>query len=262
MPQHAEPTLAELQLRMARALLAQEAAAQALPPGWFSGAHPGAEGLRVHRNTVLGALAEALRQSYPALDALVGEAFFDRMAVAWARSAPPSEPQLAAWGEGFANFAGGFPGAEHLGFVTELARFEWLLDELGRTAAQPVGDAPAMPLGEGVSLRFAPTLRLLATQFPVAALHEALLDGDAERVAQLGAQRSEGGQALWRDAEGVHSRTLRPEATRCLALLLAGDELPVALEAARGDTSESEYMAIITADLLQAGFTEISGASP
>jgi len=261
MPQHAEPTLAELQLRMVRALLAQEAAAQALPPGWFTGAHPGAEGLRVHRNTVLGALAEALRQSYPALDALFGEAFFDRMAVAWARSAPPAEPQLAAWGEGFANFVGGFPGTEHLGFVTELARFEWQLDELGRVLPLPIGLAPAQLLATDLELRFAPTLRLLPTQYPVAALHEALLDGDAERVALLAAQQGEGGQALWRDAAGVHSRTLRPEATRCLALLLAGDELPAALEAARGNTSESEYMAIITADLLQAGFTQISGAT-
>jgi hypothetical protein len=261
MPQHIEPTLAELQLRMSRALLAQEAAAQALPAGWFAGAHAGAEGLRVHRNTVLGGFAAALRQSYPALDALVGEDFFDRMAVAWARSAPPAEPQLADWGEGFANFAGGFPGTEHLGFITELARFEWQLDELGRTVAQPIESAPAHVLAEGLELRFAPTLRLLPTQYPVAALHEALLDGDAERVALLAEQQGEGGQALWRDAAGVHSRTLRPEATRCLALLLAGDELPAALEAARGETSESDYMAIITADLLQAGFTQISGAT-
>jgi hypothetical protein len=110
-------------------------------------------------------------------------------------------------------------------------------------------------------LRLAPTLRLLPTRYPVAALHEALLDGEAPRVALLAAQQGEGGQALWRDEAGVHSRTLRPEAARCLALLLAGDELAPALEGARGTLSEAEFMAVITADLLQAGFTQITGAS-
>ena len=70
----AEPTLAVLQARMAAALLAGDADAQELPEDLFAGAHPGAVGLRVHRNTVLGTISNALRLSFEAVDRLVGEA--------------------------------------------------------------------------------------------------------------------------------------------------------------------------------------------
>jgi hypothetical protein len=264
----ADPTLCELQTRMTQALFAQNPAGQGLPAAWFGGPLSGAEGLKVHRNTVLGALSTALRQSYPAIDRLVGEAFFDRMAIAFTRAHPPAEPQLAAWGAGFAEFVAGFPGTEQLAFLPELARFEWLLDELSRSLPGDVETASAWPLGEGQGqgeglwLRFAPTLRLLPTQFPIAALHEALLVEDAERVAQLAAQVGEGAQALWRDAEGVHARTLQPAAARCLALLLAGETLPAALEAARGELDAADFMNLISTDLLQAGFSQLSGAQP
>jgi hypothetical protein len=242
-------------------LLAPDAAAQALPAGWFTGRHDGATGLRVHRNTVLGAFSEALRQSYPAIDKLVGEAYFDRMAVEFARAQPPGEPQLASWGAGFAQFAGAFPGTAGLPFLTELARFEWLLDELGRSLPGQFDAAQALPLGEGLTLQLNDSLRLLPTRFPVASLHEALLAEDAPRVAQLAAQVGECGHALWRDADGVHARLLRPEAARCLAALQGGAALDVALEAGRGAQGEAEFMSIVTAELLQAGFTHISGAT-
>jgi hypothetical protein len=77
---------------MAAALLAADPAAQGLPEVLFAGAHPGAVGLRVHRNTVLGALSNALRSSFKSVERLVGEAFFDRMAVAYARANPPLAP--------------------------------------------------------------------------------------------------------------------------------------------------------------------------
>ena len=57
-----------------------------------------------HRNTVLAALSQALRLSYLAVDRLVGEDFFDRMAVSFARAVPPGAPQLDDYGAGFAAF--------------------------------------------------------------------------------------------------------------------------------------------------------------
>jgi hypothetical protein len=128
----AEGMLAALQARMSGALLAAAPAAQLLPEACFAGAQRGAVGLRVHRNTVLGALANALRLSHAAVDRLVGEAFFDRMAVGYARAAPPRAPQLDEYGEGFSAWIAGFPGTEALPYISELARFEWALSELGR----------------------------------------------------------------------------------------------------------------------------------
>lgn len=272
-PGPAAPGLAALQAQVVAALLAADAGAQGLPSHWFSGAVPPAESLRVHRNTVLGALAHALRQSYPALEQLVGEAYFDRLAVGFARVHPPAQPQLHSWGGRFAEFIAGQAGLAHLAFAGELARLEWQLDELGRCApgeAAPPGahGAPhpvdaagdALPVGGGLAIRFAPSLRVLATRHPVLALREALLEGDAARVAALSANPGEHAQALWSAPAGVCTRTLHPAAARCLALLLAGEELPVALESARGALDEAAFMAIVRSDLLEAGFTTLAGA--
>lgn len=259
-PARAEPSLAQLQARMSAALLAPDAAAQALPAGWFTGRHAGEEGLRVHRNTVLGACSAALRQSYPAIDKLVGEAFFDRMAVEFVRAQPPAEPQLAAWGARFASFAAAFPGTGGLPYLAELGHFEWQLDELGRALPGGFDGAREWPLGAGLGLRLVGTLVLLPGRFPIVALHEALLAEDAARVAQLAQQEEECGHALWRDGSGVHARLLRAEAARCLASLLAGESLDAALEGARGACDEQHFTNVITADLLQAGFTNLSGA--
>ena len=255
----AAPTLAQLQSGFVAALLAADTGAQSAPAGWISGRVPAAEALRVHRNTVLGGLSHALRLSYPAIDKLVGEAFFDRMAVAYARAHPPLEPQLAGHGAGFAGFIVGFPGTEGLPFIADLARFEWQFDELARLRAQPpIGSQDAIELGGGLLLRFDPSLRVLEARWPVIGLREALLAEDAPRVASLAQPPGEHVQALWRSADGVSTRALHPAAARCLVRLQAGDPLQAALEAARGGLEEAPFMDIIRADLLEAGFTTIT----
>ena len=262
------PALGELQARMAAALLATDAAGQSLPAGWISGRVAAADALHAHRNTVLGGLSHALRQSYPAIDRLVGEAFFDRMAVAWARTQPPAEPQLAGYGAGFAEFVAGFPGVEALPFIAELARLEWQFDELARmrpdrgSALQADRSQDAIELGGGLVLRFAATLRVLVTRHPVAALREALLQEDAPRVGTLAQSPGVHAQALWRGPAGVCVRLLHPAAARCLVLLQAGEALPLALEASRGELAEAAFMDLIRADLLEAGFTTLTGPAP
>jgi hypothetical protein len=263
----AGPGLGELQARMAGALLAADAAAQSLPAGWIAGRVAPADALHAHRNTVLGALSHALRLSYPAIDRLVGEAYFDRMAVAFVRERPPAEPQLAGYGAGFAEFIAAFPGLDALPYVAELARFEWQFDELARLRAdlggtqQLAGSQDAIELGGGLVLRFAATLRVLVTRHPVAALREALLQEDAPRVATLAQSAGVHAQALWRGPAGVCVRLLHPAAARCLVLLQAGEPLQPALAASRGLLAEAAFMDIIRADLLEAGFTTLTEPS-
>src|SRR5258706_14812020 len=118
------PSLAVLQSRMAAALLAADREAQDLPEDLFAGAHPGSVGLRVHRNTVLGALSNALRSSFKAVELLVGEAFFDRMPVAYARARPPESPQLDDHVAYFPSSVDGFPGTEAIPHLPQLGPFE------------------------------------------------------------------------------------------------------------------------------------------
>ena len=50
--------------------------------------------LQVHRNTIIGALVHALRLTYSSVDAVVGEAFFDQTAAAFAEHKPPTTARL------------------------------------------------------------------------------------------------------------------------------------------------------------------------
>src|ERR1043165_4555520 len=62
------------------------------------------EALRVHRNTVLAGLANALRITYPTVAWLTGEDFFDQAALEFSSKYPPQSACLSDYGDGFAEF--------------------------------------------------------------------------------------------------------------------------------------------------------------
>ena len=269
MPAPAETTLAALQARMAAALLAADPAAQQLPEVLFAGAQPGAVGLRVHRNTVLGTISNALRLSHTAVDRLVGEAFFDRMAVDFARAAPPRAPQLDDYGAGFAAFINGFPGTGALPYLGELARFEWRLAELGRLCVAPDG-GPRLTLEGGAQLQFVAPLRTHAARYPVDELRRAILAEDTGVLAAVDLVPREYHYALWRTTDGVKVRALSAPSARFVDAALAGADGPAALAAAAAaeavnaterKTGAPQLAEILAREILPAGFVRVS-ASP
>jgi hypothetical protein len=237
---------------MAAALLASDAAAQALPEALFAGAHAGAVGLRVHRNTVLGALSNALRLSFTAVDRLVGEEFFDRMAIEYARAQPPRAPQLDEYGAGFAASIHGFPGTEALPYLSELAQFEWQLASLARARAAP-GAGPVLQLDDGVRLHFAAPLWLHAARYPVQQLRDAILAEDTATLAAITAGSAGFHYALWRSGEGVNVRALSRSAAGFLAAVYAGSSALEALAASGGADSAE----VLGQQILPAGFVRI-----
>jgi hypothetical protein len=256
-----EYTLAALQSDMAAALLAADPGGQALPETLFAGVHAGAVGLRVHRNTVLGALSNALRLSFPAVDKLVGEAFFDRMAIEYARAQPPRAPQLDEYGAGFAASIAGFPGTGSLPYLAELAHFEWQLARLARMRAAPAA-GPVLRLDDGVRLHFAAPLWLHAAQYPVEQLRDAILAEDTATIAAIAgrgpADAARGGAgdfhyALWRTNAGVNVRSLGAGSSRFLAAVYAGVSASEAL-AASGHADSTE---VLGQEILPAGFVQV-----
>ena len=259
MPAPSELALASLQARMAAALLAADADGQALPEAMFAGAHPGAVGLRVHRNTLLGALSNALRLSFVAVDRLVGEAFFDRMAVEYARAMPPRAPQLDEYGAGFAAFITGFPGTENLPYLGELARFDWQFAELARDrpALEPGG--PSLLLDGGARLHFLAPLRLHGARYPVDRLRDAILADDAPTLGAIDLAPGDYHYALWRTPEGVRVRPLRLASSRFLAAVYAGAGGAESLAAAAADEQgTAAAMEILAQEILPAGFVRVA----
>jgi hypothetical protein len=112
-----------------------------VPPGLTSwnGSDP-AQRFAVHRNNVVVSLIDALADTYPVVQQLVGEEFFRAMARVFALAHPPLSPVMALYGEGFAEFIASFPPAASLPYLADMARLEYLYVQVYHAA----DDAPAM----------------------------------------------------------------------------------------------------------------------
>ena len=94
----------------------------------------------IYRNNVLSACTQALADTFPVCQALVGEAFFSGLALAFAQQQLPRTRRLAFYGQGFAEFVRQFPPAQSLPYLADVAQLE-----MARVQAYHAADA------EGVS---------------------------------------------------------------------------------------------------------------
>lgn len=113
----------------------------------------------VYRNNVMVSLIDALADTYPVTQALVGEEFFRAMAGVFARANPPHSPVMAHYGEGFAAFIKSFPAAVGLPYLADVARLEML-----RVGAYHAADAVAVPYEE-IALLLSDSARLPEARF-------------------------------------------------------------------------------------------------
>lgn len=187
------PALHELQRRLAAALLAAPGGpAVAVDDLIDAGRVPLARRLGVHRNTVRGALCRALALRYPTVERLVGEAFFDQAALAYAAQDWPREPQLAAWGRGYADFIASYAPAASLVYLADVARFDLLLDDLASAQA-----------GERRPRRF-------VTAWPVDEIRSAVLEEDDAALAAIDLTPRPIALHAWRDGARLRTRRLPP----------------------------------------------------
>ena len=124
--------------------------ALACPPGLraWNGSDPTAR-MAVHRNNVVSSLLDALAETFPVVQELVGVAFFRAMAAVFVRSAPPRSPVLAHYGQEFAGFIEQFEPAGSVPYLADMARLE-----MARVRAYHAADACAVA-SEAVSLALA-----------------------------------------------------------------------------------------------------------
>jgi len=120
------------------------------PPGLkaWNGSDPVVR-LAVNRNNVLSSLIDALADTFPVSQALVGEAFFRAMASVFVRQSPPRSPILAHYGAAFPAFIASFSPAQGVPCLADLAQLEVL-----RVRAYHAADA-APVTAEAVSLAMA-----------------------------------------------------------------------------------------------------------
>ena len=124
----------------AAALLDPQRTAPAGLRAW-NGSDPGVR-LAVHRNNVVSSLIDALAETFPVVQQLVGQAFFRAMAARFVRLAPPRTRVLAHYGQAFPSFIAAFEPAQGLPYLADVARLEAVRVAACHAAdADPVSDA-------------------------------------------------------------------------------------------------------------------------
>jgi hypothetical protein len=151
--------------------------------------------LGVYRRSVHANLCAALAATYPVIERLVGEAFFQEAARRYALAEPSASGDLHSYGRRFAQFLEGYPFARDLPFLPDVARLEWAVAESFHAPEGAGFDFHALASVREADrahlrLKLHPAVRLLQSAHPVAAIWEANQaerDGTPARLA--GAER-------------------------------------------------------------------------
>lgn len=190
----------------------------------------------VYRNNVVVSLTDALADTFPVTQALVGEAFFRAMARVFLQTYPVKTRVLSWLGEGFADFVETFPPATSLAYLADVARLEML-----RVRAYHAADAQPMALqtlGQaltdpealaGLKLQLHPSVHVLQSKYAVwslwAAHHDLLsIETVNPEVAQT--------VLVFRRELSVDILSLSSAEGHFLAQLMAGVGLALAADSA------------------------------
>jgi hypothetical protein len=114
----------------------------------WNGSDPAAR-LAVHRNNVVSSLQDALAETFPVVQELVGVEFFRAMAAVFVRQSPPRSRILAHYGQEFPDFIERFEPAASVPYLADMAKLE-----MARVRAYHAADAAALA-PETVSLALA-----------------------------------------------------------------------------------------------------------
>jgi hypothetical protein len=254
------PSLLETQRDMARHMLGADGTiADAGILAWIEDdGLAAADRAAIHRNTFAWTIANALRITYPAVDKLVGETFFDAAARLYLAKTPPCFANLDQYGEGFAEFLAGFPPAAALSYLPDVAALEWAVACVARAPDAPVLDPAALfdidpAILEQCAFTSHEAAQLLETRSPADEIWRAVLSGDDDALGKLSFDNEPIRILVCRRDDGAHLRRLSLEESRVTAKLLMG----VSLREAFADAEVSLATALLPALLAAGIFTRI-----
>lgn len=239
------PSLLELQTAFAHALFdADEADVRA---HIVADGKSAAERLAIYRNDIAHNYREALRDVYPVVERLVGEAFFAHAANRYLSRHRSRHGDLHAFGNQFATFLAGFGPAETLPYLPDVARLEWLIHESFHAADHPplaLDRLAAIAAADLPRLRFVlhPACRLLVSDFAVHLIWRANQPGADGEVAQPGVPAH---LLVRRKDYDVELEPVSAEEFRFLAACPAGQPLSAALAEAATPVGELDLQALL-----------------
>lgn len=226
----------------------------------WNGSDPGVR-FAVHRNNVVSGLIDALADSFPVVQQLVGEPFFRAMAAVFVRESPPRSAVLALCGADFPAFIAGFAPAASLPYLADVARLEAARVRAfhAADAAPPGAEMLSRALDSGerlgeLHIGCHPSLAVVVSAFALVSVWAAH-QGEAE-VQPFSAEGPECALVL---REGLEVQVLKvPAGTACFVSALQqgldlGSAAAAATAAASDDAGQAFDLTATLSLLLQHG---------
>lgn len=196
----------------------------------------------VYRNNVVVGLTDALRDAFPAVLRLVGEAFFRAMAHEYVRESPPRSSLLLAYGVDFARFIETFEPAATVPYLADVARIEWAWREAYYAEDAPsleMTDFREIPVNEFPyqHLTLHPSLRIVRSTMPALTIWEMNTEKCNFRETALENQAQDA--LILRPDAIVEVRLMPPGSAEFLGALAGG--YPVIDAAAHASASDPRF---------------------
>ena len=174
---------------------------------------PGPRAL-IYRNSGQLALRDALASNYPSLKTVMGDAFFDRMALSFADEHPPTKRSLVGYGELLPDFTTEAKSEHGLPWLTDMARLDraWLAAHLAFPAPEfTAKDFTALAADPdalmAAKLSLVPSTQLVETHWQLHDLWSKLRAGEAIENALELDEKTET-ILIWRLDNEVRTRVL------------------------------------------------------
>ena len=192
------------------------------------------ERLCIYRNTIAATLAKALQLNFPAVEKLVGAAFFAECAAAYVQLEPPRSAYLNDFGGGFPAYLAAEARAAALPYLADVARLEWAVSRALVAERPPAADLSALALVGAEQLpqlcfRADPSVSLLSLDTPADAIWQAVLAANEAALAALDPLSPRVYLLIERLGADLSVRRLAPQAWAFAQALCAGTPLGVAL---------------------------------
>ena len=232
--------LREVQHAMAGLLMAGEAPDESASGDLIRGGKlSAARRMEVYRHNVLSNLRGALKDIFPVVDRIVGDAFFFHAADQFIRVTPSHSGDLNQFGREWPSFLADYPHATELPYLPDVARLEWAWHECFHAAdAAPMDLTRLAAIAPGAHgslvFRLHPAVRLLASAYPILRIWQV---NQPEFAGDMQIDWARGGDALMvRRDEGADGggavdvviQTLAPGAHRFLCELRTGQTFEAA----------------------------------
>jgi len=219
----------------------------AVTPWLANPAH--ADRLRVYRNNMVTAWADAILKNYPTVERLVGAEFMRGMAAEFVRAHPPQSPVLSLYGEAFPSFVEGFPPAARLPYLADVARFDRAWTESYFAAnVPPLGPGDFSGLGDDemaeLHLHLHPSLRIAAASCNVHEIWKA--NRTAGQSSNVAYRPMASAAMVWWSPNGMQDRHLTTIEQKFLELIGKGAPLGETLASAAPEQNQPAVLAFFS----------------